>query len=305
MSFVYLNPPFDHEFGGGGREETSFLRQAAMLMPPGGVLIFVLPANQVYDNNQICEVLDTWFQNLEIYLFPDGNDKDGKPIRQYGECVVIGKRRKQPLPPSELKNSGTFYKRGIWSGDLDDATQRKLPRLGQESYDSWRYGEPVELSRREKVEHWSPVLGEKPKRFEKYELTEEELNDGLSQSPLYKAFETKAARPLRRPPLSLNAGHTSLLLLTGLLDGYVPSDPPHVVRGYCGKESRLKKVEEHETETSHVEKRTYADVPLPVVRTVWPDGTIVTYGEPEATEDVEIEGTIDVDGSSIDEGDEG
>jgi Uncharacterised methyltransferase family (DUF6094) len=282
MSFVYLNPPFDHEFGGGGREETAFLRQAAFLMPPGGVLIFVLPANQVFDNNEICEVLDTWFQNLELYLFPDG-------VREYGECVVIGKRRKQPLPPSELKSSGVFYKRGIWSADFGDDLEEKLPRLGQVAYESWRYGDPVELSLRSKIDTWSPVLGEQPRRFEKIELTEDELNDGLSQSPLYQAFETKEARRLRRPPLSLNKGHTSLLLLSGLLDGYVPSDPPHVVRGYCGKQSRLQRVEHYETETSHVEKRVSADVPLPVVRAVWPDGKITTFGEPETTEEVEVE----------------
>ena len=47
FSLVYLNPPFDDEFGGGGREETSFLRQAVDLLVPGGILVLVCPVNQV------------------------------------------------------------------------------------------------------------------------------------------------------------------------------------------------------------------------------------------------------------------
>ena len=48
FSLVYLNPTFDDEFGGGGREETSFLRQAVDLLVPGGILVLVCAwVNQV------------------------------------------------------------------------------------------------------------------------------------------------------------------------------------------------------------------------------------------------------------------
>ena len=48
FSLVYLNPPFDDEFGGGGREEVKFLRQAVDLLVPGGILVQVCPVNQVF-----------------------------------------------------------------------------------------------------------------------------------------------------------------------------------------------------------------------------------------------------------------
>ena len=48
FSMIYLNPPFDDEFGGGGREEVKFLRQAVDLLVPGGILVQVCPVNQVF-----------------------------------------------------------------------------------------------------------------------------------------------------------------------------------------------------------------------------------------------------------------
>jgi hypothetical protein len=159
-----------------------------------------------------------------LTLSRDENPATRQKTHGLGECVVIGKRRKQPLPRSQFRESGVFYKRGIWSADLDSRLMSKLPRLGQEAFDSWRDGEPVELSRREQLTTWASVLGERPKRFEKFELTEgaQRLLESESALP-----SSRPRRPgLERPPLSLNKGHTSLLLLSGLLDGYVPSTRP-------------------------------------------------------------------------------
>jgi hypothetical protein len=43
LSMVFLNPPFDDEFGGGGREEVTFLRRSVDLLVPGGILVLVCP----------------------------------------------------------------------------------------------------------------------------------------------------------------------------------------------------------------------------------------------------------------------
>ena len=41
------------------------------LLVPGGILVLVCPVNQVFGKSQMCELLDTWFDQLELYLFPD------------------------------------------------------------------------------------------------------------------------------------------------------------------------------------------------------------------------------------------
>ena len=55
FSLVYLNPPFDDELNGQGREETNFLRQAIDLLVPGGILVLVCPVNQVYGKGRMCD----------------------------------------------------------------------------------------------------------------------------------------------------------------------------------------------------------------------------------------------------------
>jgi hypothetical protein len=59
LSMVFLNPPFDDEFGGGGREEVTFLRRSVDLLVPGGIVILVCPIGQVYGRWEMCELIDT------------------------------------------------------------------------------------------------------------------------------------------------------------------------------------------------------------------------------------------------------
>ena len=103
-----------------------------------------------------------------------------------------------------------------------------------------------------------------PKRFQKTALTEEELERELARSPLYDALRQRTLSPLKRPPLSLNKGHTSLLLMTGMLDGYVPSSPPHVVRGLTSKVEKLHRTECYETPSGDaVTKQVFSESPDP------------------------------------------
>jgi hypothetical protein len=116
-------------------------------------------------------------------------------------------------------------------------------------------------------------------------LTEQEL----ARSPLYESLRRRAVSPLKRPPLSLNKGHTRFLLLTGMLDGYVPSDPPHVVRGYTGKAEKLHRTESYETPSGDtVHKQVFSKSPMPIVRAVWPDGTIRTFSDQVGSDEAQL-----------------
>jgi hypothetical protein len=78
--------------------------------------------------------------------------------------------------------------------------------------------------------------------------------------------------------------------LTGVLDGYVPSSPPHVVRGSTRKIEKLVRVEAHETPGGDaVSKQVFAESPIPIVRAVWPDGNIRMFSDQIGDEDVEFE----------------
>jgi Uncharacterised methyltransferase family (DUF6094) len=281
FSMIYLNPPFDDEFGGGGREEVKFLRQAVDLLVPNGVLVQVSPVNQVFGASQMCELLDTWFDQLELYLFPDD-------CRSYRECVVFGHRRKTALTDDLIFSEGILRSRGI--SRCSAAPIAKLARLGEPQFSRWRYAEPDTAYRKPELDTWELPFSVAPKRFQKTALTDEELERELARSPLYDALRQRTLSPLKRPPLSLNKGHTSLLLMTGMLDGYVPSLPPHVVRGLTSKVEKLHRTESYETPTGDaVTKQVFSESPIPIVRAVWPDGIIRTFSDQVGNEDVQIE----------------
>jgi hypothetical protein len=281
FSLVYLNPPFDDEFGGGGREEVAFLRQAIDLLVPGGILVQVSPVNQVFGRTQMCELLDTWFDRLELFLFPDD-------CRSFRECVVFGRRRKTALTGDLISSEGILWSRGIRR--CSAAPIAKLARLGEPQFRRWRYAEPDSTTRKPELDTWELPFSAGPKRFQKTALTDEELERELARSPLYDALRQRVLSPLKRPPLSLNKGHTSLLLMTGMLDGFVPSTPPHVVRGLTCKVEKLHRTECYETPTGDaVTKQVFSESPIPIVRAVWPDGIIRTFSDQVGDEDVEIE----------------
>lgn len=293
---VYCNPPFDDEFGGGQREEEAFVRRAVDAVAFNGILVLVCPLAQVYGKRRMCETLDMYFRDIEVFLFPDS-------CRRFGECVVIGKRRRSFLAPSEFSKDGTLFKRTVSKGSYD-LPWDTLPRLGEPGYDVYDWGgKPNPLSRREVVSTWEVPLTEAPRTFEKVALTQEEVIHAVEHSPLYARLRGRELRPIGRPPLSLNKGHTSLVLLTGLLDGYVPSEPPHVVRGYCAKVERLARRESHDTPGgTHVEKEVYAEVPNPIVRAVWADGTIRTFSEkPQAQEEQKPSGIVLIEDNVLDD----
>jgi hypothetical protein len=154
----------------------------------------------------------------------------------------------------------------------------------------WNGGWPNPSSRKSHLDVWDLPFSSGPKRFQKTAMTDEELERELARSPLYEALRQRVLRPLKRPPLSLNKGHTSLLLLTGMHDGYVPSDPPHVVRGFTSKIEKLPRTESHETPSGDsVTKQVFSESPIPVIRAVWSDGIIRTFCEQVGNDEVEIE----------------
>jgi hypothetical protein len=280
LSAVFLNPPFDDEFGGGGREEVTFLRRSVALLVPGGILVLVCPVGQVYGRWEMCDLIDTWFEDIELFLFPDEH-------RRFNECVVFGRRRKAALPEAQVRTQGVLTVRDVRY--CSAAPIDRLARLGEPQFRRWDGGWPDPASRKADLDVWELPPSSGPKRFQKTAMTEEELESELARSPLYESLRRRVLSPLKRPPLSLNKGHTSLLLLTGMLDGYVPSDPPHVVRGYTGKAEKLHRTEQYETPSGDtVHKQVFSESPMPIVRAVWPDGTIRTFSDQVGSDEAQF-----------------
>ncbi len=86
FSFVYCNPPFDDEIGGGYRVEASFSEKVAHLLRIDGVALFVVPGSIWKDNPSFREALARSF--VEVMAVEPAEED-----RPYNEILVFGVRR--------------------------------------------------------------------------------------------------------------------------------------------------------------------------------------------------------------------
>lgn len=124
----------------------------------------------------------------------------------------------------------------------------------------------------------SPGPGE---RFYKHALTDEEIEQGMANSPLKRFLRPPAAQPMPAPPLQLGTGHLALLLASGQLDGLVrpPGESPHVVRGVAMKVQEVTDEQEDVTKGQVTVKTTISERIVLTVRAVDSSGIIRTFSQ--------------------------
>ena len=98
FSLAYVNAPYGDEIGGGKREELSFVSRATHLLAAGGVLCTVWPVSKLLGNRNAIEYIDSYYDNVQLYRFPDGH-------RQYGEICLFGRKRKVELSCDARRSS--------------------------------------------------------------------------------------------------------------------------------------------------------------------------------------------------------
>ncbi|MHB8974291.1 MAG: DUF6094 domain-containing protein [Pirellulaceae bacterium] len=85
FSFIWCNPPFDDEYGGGSRVEREFLETAIRHLHTRGIIALVCP-RQVAQRYEIKNLFKCWFDAVCIVPFPEEH-------RKYNEVVVLGIKR--------------------------------------------------------------------------------------------------------------------------------------------------------------------------------------------------------------------
>lgn len=244
FSFIWLNPPFDHSYGG-SRVEEQFLWRAAEWLMPGGVMALVCPEDVVEEHSHARQHLARHYDQIRIVPFL----KDHRP---FNEVVVFGHKRSWP----DADRTATL---SSW-----DAAQ--APK-------DFRYRIP-------------PGAG--PRRFEKTDPTESELQWMLANSPLRSHLIAPPEAPVPSPPLPLGIGHVALLLASGHLDGVVEPEGklPHVVRGTSRKHSFISDVADTENDDGSTTTRTTISERIDlVIRTVDCSGHIRTFSETDAKDE--------------------
>lgn len=203
-----------------------------------GGIIALVCPEHIAKRDDIRELLLTWYTDIRVVTFPSDH-------RPFDEVIVFGVKREKQVPSTEQSWKALARHR---NGDDTPDFQYRLPHSTG------------------------------PTRFEKTELTEQELLAALAKSPLRRFLEVAEAPPLPSPPMSLNKGHRAMLLAAGHLDGRVcpPGEPPHVVRGTATKQAYVQSVETHEEKDGDVTKTIIAEKIMLTVRVATVDGRILT-----------------------------
>lgn len=88
FSFIWLNPPFDHSYGG-NRVESQFLWRATEWLMPGGVMALVCSEHIIEDFSDASRHFTRYYENVTIVPFPEAH-------RPFKEVIVFAHKRQRP-----------------------------------------------------------------------------------------------------------------------------------------------------------------------------------------------------------------
>ena len=312
FSLAYVNPPFDYAADGShNREEMQFVRRAYELLNQGGILVLVCPMKALIGNESFVHMIDSMFEGVMVYRFPD-------EARPYNEVCLFGKKRKSQIDVWNLSEHGCLVRNGWHHWRAREGMKiEMLPALGEKQPLAWvarqyREGWDTKTAYEKVGEHpeihtWTLPYSWPPRRFNKIKMTDEERAEELAKSPLWGLIREPDPEPLPEPWMAPKKGHTIMLMVSGLLDGLVPTDPPHVARGHYLKKERIApekcKTVVNEDTGATTTTTVYSEEPVSLVRLVEVD----EFGEPHIyelrsdSEETESDGTDDESDSDEEE----
>ena len=215
---LFLNPPYLSvlgENGQTGRDEKRFLVNGLCHLMQGGLLVYIIPYYRL--TADIARILCDNFEWLSVYKFC------GKEFQRFRQVAVLGIRKP--------RGDGSKEVPGLLRQVQDADKIPELTQLPEKSY-------PL------------PAHSEKIPIFKGAVFNVPELARQLAASDSFKKLWEQS--PLdskeKRPPLPLTVGQVGLIGGSGLINGLMPCDSPHIIKGRIVKErltdSRITRVDE-------------------------------------------------------------
>lgn len=215
---LLLNPPYLsvlNQSGGRTRHEKRFLIESMTHLMYGGLLVYIVPYYRLTPD--ICRILSDNFSGLSVWRFTDGE------FKKFKQAAVLGLRKRRE----------------------DDPAGAKL--LEQYAFD------PVRLSCITELEPERYTLPPEPLTvsvFKGEKFNEKELEQQLRHSNSFERLmaKSKLDSAAKRPLLPLSIGQIGLVGGSGMINGLVECDTPHIIKG------RIIKVRSVETEEKYSSK---------------------------------------------------
>lgn len=209
---MFLNPPYLsvlNESGSRARHEKRFLIESIPHLLYGGLLLYVIPYYRL--TADICRVLCDNFENITVWRFTDGE------FKKYKQVVVMGTRKRRETVPQDIE----------WLEQYA-AYPDRIPVLNELT--SPRYTLPAQPTE---------VRVFKGERF-----NQKELEQQLRRSDSFRQFMARSQLDsgVKHPLLPLSISQIGLIGGSGMINGLIQCDTPHIIKG------RIVKVIRRETE---------------------------------------------------------
>lgn len=206
---LWLNPPYlsvpsEH---GNKRLEKAFLADSLRLLQIGGIMVYIVPYYRVTPD--VCRVLCENFTDLRVHKFI------GKEYERFKQVAIIGRRIERREAEKQAKKLSEYM--------LDADKLPLITDLPKECYEMPAATKTVEL-------------------FKGAVFNVNELADQLKKShSTLRLFEerTLEARE-RRPLLPLNLSQVGLVGASGMMNGLIECEVPHIIKGRIVKEKKTK-----------------------------------------------------------------
>jgi hypothetical protein len=207
---MLLNPPYMSVMTEGGskiRSEKRFLVDSVSNLMIGGLLIYIIPYYRL--SADICRVLCDNFCDISIWKFTSDE------FKRFKQVAVFGTRHKRcdgSAMVAELASSV------LSPGDLPELTELPAGR------------------------YQLPAMQKEVALFKGAEFNVAELSEQLSQSKSFSRLFQRSALDSadKRPLLPLSLGQIGLVGGSGLINGLVECDTPHIIKGRVVKEKRIR-----------------------------------------------------------------
>ena len=219
---LFLNPPYlsvINEGGGRSRHEKRFLIESIPTLMYGGLLVYVIPYYRL--TSDICRILMDNFDELTVWRFTDSEFKKFKQVAVLG----IRKKRDTGLPDT------------LWLEQLA-CSPAAIPPLTQ--LPESRYALPAQPM---------TVNTFKGERFNQKELEQQlRRSDSFAQMMARSELDSGVKHPL----LPLSISQIGLIGGSGMINGLIECDTPHIIKGRIIKVVRTESEEKFNYRGDHM-----------------------------------------------------
>lgn len=219
---LFLNPPYlsvINKSGTRSRHEKRFLIESIPALVYGGLMIYVIPYYRLTPD--ICRVLVDNFEDLTVWRFADSE------FRKFKQVAVLGIRKRRDM---ELQET-------LWLEQYAVSPDR-IPSLEDIPEDHYALpAQPLEVG---------TFKGE---RFNQKELEQQlRRSNSFAQMMSRSSLDSGAKRPL----LPLSISQIGLIGGSGMINGLIACETPHIIKGRIVKVVRTESEDKFSARGTHM-----------------------------------------------------